>query len=94
MKAKFAVAVAAAALLMSGVAQASADLADKAGCGKCHATDAKKMGPSYKDISKKYKGNASAEADLVKKLKSGTGHPKVTASDADLTGIVKWILAM
>jgi cytochrome c len=94
MKAKFAVAVAAAALLVSGAAQASADLAEKSGCNKCHAVDTKKMGASYKDIAKKYKGNAAAEADLVKKLATGTGHPKATASEADLTGIVKWILAM
>lgn len=94
MKSKLAVAVAAAALLVSGAAQASAELADKAGCNKCHAADTKKMGPSYKDIAKKYKGNAAAEADLVKKLSTGTGHPKATASTADLTAITKWILAM
>jgi len=94
MKAKFAVAVAAAALLVSGAVQASSELADKAGCNKCHAADAKKMGPSYKDIAKKYKGNAAAEADLVKKLATGTGHPKATASEADLTAVTKWILAM
>ena len=94
MKSKFAIAFAAAALLTAGAAQAQADLADKAGCGKCHAVDTKKMGPSYKDIAKKFKGNASAEADLVKKLATGSGHPKATASEADLTAIVKWILAM
>jgi hypothetical protein len=30
----------------------------------------------------------------VAKLKSGTGHPKATASDAELVAITKWILAM
>jgi cytochrome c len=94
MKSTLAIAFAAAALLATGVAQAQADLAEKAGCNKCHAADTKKMGPSYKDIAKKYKGNASAEADLVNKLKTGTGHPKSTASDADLAAVVKWILAM
>ena len=94
MKARIAIAIAAAALLTAGAAQASSDIADKAGCNKCHATDAKKMGPSYKDISKKFKGNAAAEADIVKKLKTGTGHPKASASDADLTAVTKWILAM
>lgn len=94
MKAQIAIVAAAAALVFSGVAQASPELADKAGCNKCHAADSKKMGPSYKDIAKKYKGNASAEADLVNKLKTGTGHPKSTASDADLAAVTKWILAM
>ncbi len=93
MKSKLAIAFAAAALLSTGVAQAQADLAEKS-CGKCHAADTKKMGPSYKDIAKKFKGNAAAEADIVKKLSTGTGHPKVAASDADLAAITKWILAM
>jgi cytochrome c len=93
MKSKLAVVVAAAALLTAGAAQAQADLAEKAGCNKCHAMDAKKMGPSYKDIAKKYKGKATAEADIVKKLSTAAGHPKVTASEADLSAITKWILA-
>jgi len=94
MKSKFAVAVAAAALMTAGAVQASPDLADKAGCNKCHAVDTKKMGSSYKDIAKKYKGNAAAEAELVEKLKTGKGHPKSNASEADLAAITKWILAM
>jgi cytochrome c len=93
MKSKIAIALAAAALLTTGAVQASQELADKAGCGKCHAMDAKKMGPSYKDIAKKYKGNASAEADLVTKLATGKGHPKTAASEADLKAVVKWVLA-
>jgi cytochrome c len=87
-----AIVVAAVGLMAAGSAQASAELADKAGCNKCHAADTKKMGPSYKDIAKKLKGKP--EADVVAKLKAGTGHPKATASDADLTAIVKWIQAM
>jgi cytochrome c len=94
MKSTIAIAVAAAALLVSGAAQAQADLAENAGCNKCHAADTKKMGPSYKDIAKKFKGNATAQADIVKKLSTGTGHPKATASEADLAAITKWILAM
>ena len=94
MKARIAIAIAAAALLTAGAAQASSDIADKAGCNKCHATDAKKMGPSYKDIAKKFKGNAAAQGDIVKKLMTGTGHPKASASEADLTAVTKWILSM
>lgn len=89
---KFAIVLAAAGLLMAGAAQASADLADKSGCNKCHAMDAKKMGPSYKDIAKKVK--ATPDADVVKKLATGQGHPKATASEADLTAIVKWIKSL
>ncbi len=59
---KFAIVLAAAGLLMAGTAQASADLADKSGCNKCHAMDTKKMGPSYKDMGKKLK---SAKAEEI-----------------------------
>jgi cytochrome c len=92
MKSKFAIAFAAAALLSAGVAQASPELADKAGCNKCHALDTKKMGPSYKDLAAKIK--STPDADLVKKLSSGSGHPKASASEADLTAIVKWIKSL
>ena len=92
MKSRIAFAMAAAALLLAGAAHAQADLAEKAGCNKCHATDTKKMGPSYKDIAQKNK--ATADADLVKKLAIGQGHPKSAAPEADLTAIVKWIKSM
>ena len=89
---KFAIVLAAAGLLMAGTAQASADLAEKSGCNKCHAMDAKKMGPSYKDMAKKIK--AMPDADVVKKLATGQGHPKASASEADLTAVVKWIKSL
>ena len=89
---KFAIVLAAAGLLMAGTAQASAELADKSGCNKCHAMDTKKMGSSYKDLAKKHK--ATPAADFVKKLATGTGHPKASASEADLTAIVKWIQSL
>jgi len=91
MKSKLAIAFAA-ALLMTGAAQASPELADKSGCNKCHAMDTKKMGPSYKDIAKKIK--AVPDADIVKKLATGTGHPKASASEADLTALVKWMKSL
>jgi cytochrome c len=84
--------IATAGVLFAGAASASADLAQK-NCGSCHALDTKKMGPAFKDIAKKFKGNATAEADLTAKLKSGKGHPAVKASDADLASILKWVLA-
>jgi cytochrome c len=84
--------IATAGIAFAGTASAQADLAQKS-CGSCHALDTKKMGPSFKDIAKKFKGNATAEADIVTKLKTGKGHPAVKASDADLAGIVKWVLA-
>lgn len=92
MKSKIAMAIAAAGLLLAGTAQASPELADKAGCNKCHAMDTKKMGSSYKDLAKKLKDKPDAE--IVKKLTGGQGHPKTAASEADVTAIVKWIKSL
>jgi cytochrome c len=85
--------IAAVGLSAAGMAQANADLAQKSGCMNCHDLDKKKMGPAFKDIAKKYKGNATAEADLVAKLKSGKGHPAVKSSEEDTKTLVKWVLS-
>jgi len=84
--------IATAGIAFAGAASAQADLAQK-DCGGCHALDKKKMGPAFQDIAKKYKGKASAEADLVAKVTGAKGHPKVKASEADVTSIIKWVLA-
>ena len=55
MKAILIVAMAALGLGAASVAGASEDLAKSAGCATCHATDTKKMGPSYKSIAAKFK---------------------------------------
>jgi len=86
--------LAAVGLSTAGVAQANAELAQKSGCMTCHSVDTKKMGPSFKDIAKKYKGQASAEADLITKLKTGKGHPAVKTSDDDTKALVKWALSL
>ena len=86
--------LAAVGLSAAGVAQANADLAQKSGCMTCHSVDTKKMGPAFKDVAKKYKGQASAEADMVAKLKSGKGHPAVKSSDDDTKALVKWALSL
>jgi cytochrome c len=74
-------------------AQDGAALAKSSGCMNCHAVDTKKMASSFKDIAAKYKGNKDAEATITAKLAGKKGHPEVKASGADLTTIVKWVLA-
>ena len=60
-------------MLVAG--QANADdakaLAQKSGCLACHSVDAKILGPAYKDVAAKYKGDKAAEAKLVEKVKKG-----------------------
>jgi cytochrome c len=78
----------------ASAANAQEALAKSSGCLNCHATDTKKMGPSFKDIAAKYKGKADAQATLETKLSSGKGHPAVKASADDVKSLVKWVLAM
>ncbi len=77
-------------------------LAQKNGCLACHSVDKKIVGPSYKEVAAKYKGDKTAEAKLIDKVKKGgTGvwgqvpmPPNGAVSDADVTALVKWILSL
>lgn len=95
MKAMLLVVAAAVALAAGfGFAQSGADVLKAKGCVNCHENDKKKVGPSYKDVATKYKGNKEAEGKLVGALKEGKGHPKVAASDAELKTAVGHVLSM
>lgn len=88
--------LAVAAMLVAGAAGAQSpdELLKSKGCLGCHAMDAKKVGPAYKAIAAKYKGDKSAADKLVAALKSGQGHPvKSNASDADLKTMVRHVLS-
>jgi cytochrome c len=82
--------------MAAGAAQAGDGeaLAQKYGCLGCHAMDQQVVGPSYKAIAAKFKGQSGASAKLVGALQSGEGHPKVEASKEDLTTIMDWILSL
>ena len=88
-------------LLLAGGAQADEKLAQSNGCMTCHQIDKKVLGPSYKEVAAKYKGDKAAEANLVKKVKEGGKGawgdmimpPNAHVKDADIQTIVKWILA-
>ena len=77
-----------------GVANAQEALAKSSGCLNCHDVTAKKMGPAFKEIATKYKGNADAAATLEAKLTGAKGHPAIKASADDVKALVKWVLAM
>jgi len=72
MKAKWLlVPAAAAALLISGQASADLALAKKSGCLACHGVDKKIVGPAWKDVAAKYKGDAGARDRMISKVKKG-----------------------
>ena len=99
---KQALAVAALGLLVAGgPAYASADLAKQKNCLACHAVDKKLVGPSYKDISAKYKADKNATATLAKKIREGgvgnwgqvpmPANPQV--NDQEAQTLAKWVLS-
>jgi len=85
--------VASIALGMAGAASAQEALAKSSGCLNCHAVDAKKMGPAFKEVAAKYKGKADAEATLSAKISGAKGHPAVKASEDEVKALVKWVLS-
>ena len=89
MKSVVGIPLAAACLAVAFSANASPDLAKKDGCMNCHDLAAKKVGPAFKDVAAKYKGNATAEATLVAKLNAGKDHPPVKVADDDVKKLVE-----
>lgn len=91
----------AAGVLASAPARADEALAKKHNCLACHQLDKKSVGPAYKDIAKKYKGQDVA-AKLAEKVKKGGQGvwgpipmpPNVAAPEADIKTLVDWILKM
>ena len=47
------------------------DLAKASGCLACHSVEKKVVGPAWKDVSAKYKGDAGARDRLIAKVKAG-----------------------
>ena len=88
-------------LLMSASAFANPKLAEEKGCEACHAVDAKRIGPSFKDVAAKYADDKKAVATLATKVRKGGGgvwgsipmpaNPQVT--DAEAKKLVELMLA-
>jgi cytochrome c len=86
----------------AGLAQANDALLKKHNCTACHAVDKKVIGPAYKEVAKKYKGNKDAAAMLVQKVKKGGQGtwgpvpmpPNPAVPDADLKAMVDYILGL
>jgi cytochrome c len=79
-------------------------LLTKSGCVACHNVDKKIIGPSYKDVAAKYKGQPDAAAMLFDKVrKGGSGvwgpapmppHVPSQISDDDLKHVIAMILKL
>jgi cytochrome c len=83
-------------------ALANEELAKKDACTACHAVDKKVVGPAFKEVAAKYRGDKTAEAKLIEKVKKGgvgvwgqvPMPPNSTVKDEDIQALVKWILSL
>ena len=88
----------------SAPASATEAIVKKARCVACHAVDQKRVGPAYKEVAAKYKGDSKAAAMLFDKVRHGGSgnwgqvpmipHPADKISDDDLKAAIAWILAL
>lgn len=97
---------AAAVMIAMPSAQASDGeaIVKKARCVACHAVDQKRVGPPYKEVAAKYKGDAKAPAMLFDKVRHGGSgnwgqvpmipHPADKISDEDLKAAIHWVLSL
>jgi cytochrome c len=93
-----------AAITLALPAQASEAIVKKARCVACHTVDSKRVGPAYKDVAAKYRGDNSAPGKLFDKIRHGGSgawgdvpmipHGADKISDDDLKAAVKWILTL
>ena len=87
----------------TGAARADdAALARKKNCMACHTVDKKIVGPSYKDVARRYAGQKDAEARLAEKIvKGGKGAwgevpmpPNATVKPDEAAALARWILSL
>lgn len=90
-------------LVSTHVLADGAALAKKSGCMTCHAVGSRMVGPSFKEVAAKYKGDQEAPAKLARKVRSGGSGSfgttpmlptPASVSDEDIKNIVAWILSL
>jgi cytochrome c len=83
------------------VQESVADLARQKACLACHGVDKRIVGPAFKEIAARYKGQDGIEGKLIEKLKRGGGgtwgqvpmpaNPELSEQDA--RALIRWVLA-
>ena len=90
------------AVTVSAPALADEAMAKAKNCMACHAIDKKVVGPAYKDVAKKFGGQAGAAdmlADKIMKGSSGTWGPvpmppNTNVNAAEAKSLATWILSL
>jgi cytochrome c len=86
--------------VLTGAAQADEKLAKSAGCMTCHGVDKKIIGPAFKDVAAKYRGDKKSEEVLFRNVKQGSKGvwgsipmpPNAHVKDEDIRTLVRWTL--
>ena len=90
------------ATVLCGSAVADENLAKSKACLACHTADRKLVGPSYKEVSAKYRNDKDAESRLAQRMREGSAGvwgavpmpPNPAVSEAEARTLAKWILGM
>ncbi|HMN46105.1 MAG TPA: c-type cytochrome [Povalibacter sp.] len=79
-------------------------LMERGGCISCHRVDQKLLGPSFKEVAARHRGDPQAAARLFAKVREGgegewgdlpmqpNGEEKI--SDENLQAVIAWILSL
>ena len=88
-------------VVAAAASRGPAALARESNCLACHATASRMVGPSFKEVAERYRGDGKAEATLSQRIKQGAQgvwggipmppHPNM--ADDDIRSLVRWILA-
>jgi cytochrome c len=77
------------------------DLAKAKGCFACHDVNAKKVGPAFKDVAKKYADKPDAVAYLSERTKKGgvgvwgnVPMPPQNVTDEEAKKLAEWVLSL
>lgn len=91
--------------MTSGSVQANQMLAMQSGCLGCHKTDAKLVGPAFKDIAAKYAGDPAEVDRLTSKVKAGStpgealvwgevAMPPNASPPEKIKQVIEWIMTL
>lgn len=85
-------------------AVASEQLAQQKACLACHGVDKPSLGPSFKAVAAKYRGQKGMDAKLAQKIVKGGGGvwnmpmgampPQAQVKEAEALQLARWILAL
>ena len=79
-----------------------AELAKRKACLACHGIDKRIVGPAFKEVAAKYKGEPGIEAKLVQKLRRGSSGvwgpiampPNPELAQTDAAALIQWVLGL